>query len=31
LLIVDRLVKEEFLIEIEAIAFADPSGAMRQG
>lgn len=30
LLMVDRLVKEEFLIEIEAIAYADPAGAMRQ-
>ena len=30
LLIVDRLVKEEFLIEVEAIAYADPDGAMRQ-
>ena len=30
LLIVDRLVKEEFLIEIEAVAYADPAGAMRQ-
>jgi enamine deaminase RidA (YjgF/YER057c/UK114 family) len=30
LLIVDRLVKEEFLLEIEAVAFADPAGAMRQ-
>jgi len=27
---VDRLVKEEFLIEIEAVACADPAGAMRQ-
>lgn len=31
LLIVDRLVKEEFLIEIEAVAYADRAGAMRQG
>ncbi len=30
LLIVDRLVKEEFLVEIEAVAYADPGGAMRQ-
>jgi len=30
LLMVDRLVKEEFLIEIEAVAYADPAGAMRQ-
>jgi enamine deaminase RidA (YjgF/YER057c/UK114 family) len=30
LLMVDRLVKEEFLIEVEAIAYADPAGAMRQ-
>ena len=30
LLIVDRLVKEEFLIEIEAVAYSDPEGAMRQ-
>jgi enamine deaminase RidA (YjgF/YER057c/UK114 family) len=30
LLIVDRLVMEEVLIEIEAIAYADPAGAMRQ-
>ncbi|MCY3829240.1 MAG: RidA family protein [Rhodospirillaceae bacterium] len=30
LLIVDRLVKEEFLIEIEAVAYADPDGGMRQ-
>ncbi len=30
LLMIDRLVKEEFLIEIEAIAYADPAGAMRQ-
>ena len=30
LLIVDRLVKEEFLIEIQAVAYADPEGAMRQ-
>jgi enamine deaminase RidA (YjgF/YER057c/UK114 family) len=31
LLIVDRLVKEDFLIEVEAVAFAVPDGAMRQG
>ena len=30
LLIVDRLVKEEFLIEIQAVAYADPEGAMQQ-
>ncbi len=30
LLIVDRLVKEEFLIEIQAVAYADPDGAMQQ-
>ena len=30
LLIVDRLVKEEFLIEIQAVAYADTAGAMRQ-
>ena len=30
LLVVDRLVKEEFLIEIQAVAYADPAGAMRQ-
>lgn len=30
LLMIDRLVKEEFLIEIEAVAYADPAGAMRQ-
>lgn len=30
LLIVDRLVKEEFLIEIQAVAYADPAGAMQQ-
>lgn len=31
LLIVDRLVKEDFLIEVEAVAFAVPEGGMRQG
>lgn len=30
LLIVDRLVKEEFLIEIESVAYAHPDGGMRQ-
>ena len=30
LLIVDRLVKEEFLIEIQAVAYADPDGAVQQ-
>lgn len=30
LLMVDRLVKEDFLIEVEAVAYAVPDGAMRQ-
>jgi enamine deaminase RidA (YjgF/YER057c/UK114 family) len=30
LLVVDRLVKEDFLIEVEAVAYAVPDGAMRQ-
>ena len=30
LLIVNRLVKEEFLVEIEAVAFATPTDKMRQ-
>ncbi len=30
LLIIDRLVKEDFLVEVEAIACAVPGGAMRQ-
>jgi enamine deaminase RidA (YjgF/YER057c/UK114 family) len=30
LLVIDRLVKEDFLIEVEAVAFASPEGAMRQ-
>jgi len=30
LLIVDRLVKEDFLIEVEAVAYAVPDGGMRQ-
>ena len=28
--IVDRLVKAEFPVEIEAVAYADPDGGMRQ-
>ncbi len=31
LLMVDRLVKEDFLIEVEAVAYASAEGAMRQG
>jgi len=31
LLVIDRLVKEDFLIEVEAVAYAMPDGAMRQG
>jgi enamine deaminase RidA (YjgF/YER057c/UK114 family) len=30
LLIVDRLVKEDFLVEVEAVAYAVPDGAMKQ-
>lgn len=30
LLVVDRLVKEDFLVEVEAVAFGTPGGAMRQ-
>lgn len=30
LLMIDRLVKEDFLIEVEAVAYAAPEGAMRQ-
>jgi enamine deaminase RidA (YjgF/YER057c/UK114 family) len=30
LLMVDRLVKEDFLIEVEAVAYAVPDGAMQQ-
>jgi enamine deaminase RidA (YjgF/YER057c/UK114 family) len=30
LLVIDRLVKEDFLIEVEAVAYAVPGGAMRQ-
>jgi enamine deaminase RidA (YjgF/YER057c/UK114 family) len=30
LLMIDRLVKEDFLIEVEAVAYASPDGAMRQ-
>jgi enamine deaminase RidA (YjgF/YER057c/UK114 family) len=30
LLVIDRLVKEEFLIEVEAVAYCVPDGAMRQ-
>ena len=30
LLMVDRLVKEDFLIEVEAVAYAVPEGGMRQ-
>ena len=30
LLMIDRLVKEDFLIEVEAVAFAEPDGAMVQ-
>ena len=31
LLVVDRLVKEDFLIEVEAVAIAEPDAAMQQG
>jgi enamine deaminase RidA (YjgF/YER057c/UK114 family) len=31
LLVVNRLVKEDFLIEVEAVAYAGSAGAMRQG
>lgn len=31
LLVIDRLVKEDFLIEVEAVATAEPDAAMQQG
>jgi enamine deaminase RidA (YjgF/YER057c/UK114 family) len=31
LLVIDRLVKEDFLIEVEAVAIAEPDAGMQQG